>query len=75
MPVKKEASGRRWIAVEAEVPGTPEQVWRAIASGAGISAWFVPSTVEEREGGQATASFGPGMEARMWRQCLFFDKG
>ena len=63
MPVKKEASGRRWIAVEAEVPGTPEQVWKAIATGPGISAWFVPSTVEERAGGLATANFGPGMDA------------
>ena len=63
MPVKKDASGRRWISVEAEVPGTPEQVWKAIASGPGISAWFVPSTVEERQGGLATASFGPGMDS------------
>ena len=50
MPVTKDASGRRWIQVEAEVPGTPEQVWKAIATGPGISAWFVPSKVEEREG-------------------------
>ena len=63
MPVKKDASGRRWIAVEAEVPGTPEQVWKAIATGPGISAWFVPSTVEERDGGLATANFGPGMDS------------
>ena len=63
MPVKKDASGRRSIAVEAEVPGTPEQVWKAIATGPGISAWFVPSTVEERAGGLATANFGPGMDA------------
>src|SRR5262245_28311497 len=64
MPVKKDASGRRWVVVEAEVPGTPEQVWAAIATGPGISSWFVPSKVEEREGGIATADFGPGMESR-----------
>lgn len=63
MPVNKDASGRRWVAVEAEVPGTPEQVWKAIATGPGISSWFVPSEVEEREGGLATANFGPGMES------------
>jgi uncharacterized protein YndB with AHSA1/START domain len=63
MPVNRDASGRRWIAVEAEVPGTPEQVWEAIATGPGISSWFVPSKVEEREGGLATADFGPGMES------------
>ena len=63
MPVNKDASGRRWVMVEAEVPGTPEQVWKAIATGPGISAWFVPSEVEEREGGLAKADFGPGMES------------
>jgi hypothetical protein len=38
-------------------------VWAAIATGPGISSWFVPSTVEEREGGKAAADFGPGMES------------
>jgi uncharacterized protein YndB with AHSA1/START domain len=63
MPIQKDASGRRWVVVEVEVPGTPEQVWKAIATGPGISSWFVPSEVEEREGGLATANFGPGMES------------
>ena len=36
MSVKKEASGRRSIQVEVEVPGTPEEVWQAIATGPGI---------------------------------------
>jgi hypothetical protein len=35
-----------------EVPGTPEQVWEAIATGPGIEAWFVPADVEPREGGR-----------------------
>jgi uncharacterized protein YndB with AHSA1/START domain len=63
MPIKKDPSGRRSIEAEVEVPGTPEEVWKAIASGPGISSWFVPSTVEERVGGKAIASFGPGMDA------------
>ena len=63
MPVKKDPSGRRSVEAEVEVPGTPEEVWAAIATGPGISSWFVPSTVEEREGGTATANFGPGMES------------
>ena len=42
MSVKKEASGRRSVQVEIEVPGTPEEVWQAIATGPGISSWFVP---------------------------------
>jgi hypothetical protein len=29
MSVKKEASGRRSVRVEVEVPGTPEEVWQA----------------------------------------------
>jgi uncharacterized protein YndB with AHSA1/START domain len=61
MPVKKDASGRRSVEVETEVPGTPEEVWQAIATGPGISAWFVPTQLEEREGGEITLDFGPGM--------------
>ena len=61
MPVKKDASGRHSIEVETEVPGTPEEVWQAIATGPGISAWFVPTTLEEREGGAIVLDFGSGM--------------
>lgn len=62
MSVKKEASGRRYVEVETEVPGTPEEVWAAIASGPGISSWFVPTEVDERVGGKVVCHFGPGME-------------
>lgn len=44
-----------------EVPGTPEQVWEAIATGRGMSAWFLPTRVEEREGGALHFSMGPEM--------------
>jgi uncharacterized protein YndB with AHSA1/START domain len=66
MPVKKDASGRRSVEVETEVPGTPEEVWQAIATGPGISAWFVPTQLEEREGGAIVLDFGfgPGMESQ-----------
>ena len=65
MSVKKEASGRRSIQVEVEVPGTPEEVWQAIATGPGISAWFVPAEIEEQGGKPVAAklTFGPGMES------------
>jgi uncharacterized protein YndB with AHSA1/START domain len=56
---------RRAIELEVEVPGSPEEVWRAIATGPGISSWYVPHTVEEREGGAAMASFGPGPEMQI----------
>jgi len=66
MSVKKEASGRRSVEIEFEVPGTPEEVWKAIATGPGISSWFVPAEVEEQDGKPVLMklSFGPGMEAR-----------
>jgi uncharacterized protein YndB with AHSA1/START domain len=62
MSVKKEASGRRSVQVEVEVPGTPEEVWQAIATGPGVSSWFVPTRMEERQGGEIVSNFGPGMD-------------
>jgi uncharacterized protein YndB with AHSA1/START domain len=41
----------RVIDLQVEVTGTPEQVWEAIATGAGISAWLQPTEVDERVGG------------------------
>jgi uncharacterized protein YndB with AHSA1/START domain len=65
MPVKKDPSGRRYVQSEVELPGTPEEIWQAIATGPGVSSWFVPTTVEERVGGKAILDFGfgPGMES------------
>ncbi len=73
----------RFIELEVEVRGTPEQVWRAIATGPGISSWYVPHTVDEREGGVATASFGSAPEMQIegrvaaWEppHRVLFDKG
>src|SRR5208337_4609889 len=64
MSVKKEASGRHSMQVEVELPGTPEEVWQAIATGPGISSWFVPTEFEERDGKPVAVklNFGPGME-------------
>jgi uncharacterized protein YndB with AHSA1/START domain len=56
---------KRSIELEIEVAGTPEEVWRAIATGPGISSWYVPHTVEERPGGAASASFGHGPEMQV----------
>jgi uncharacterized protein YndB with AHSA1/START domain len=50
----------RVIDLSVEVPGTPDQVWQAIATGPGITSWFVPHQVEEREGGTVRMDFGPG---------------
>jgi len=64
MTVKKEPSGRRSTETTLELPGTPEEVWRAIATGPGISSWLVPTEMEERDGKPVSVkmSFGPGME-------------
>lgn len=47
-----------------EVPGRPEQVWRAIASEEGISAWMMPTELEPHEGGSVTFAMGPGESSR-----------
>jgi uncharacterized protein YndB with AHSA1/START domain len=61
MSIQRDPDGRRSVRVEVEVPGTPEQVWQAIASGPGISAWFVPARVDGRVGGEIVCDFGGGM--------------
>ena len=74
---------QRAIRLEIEVPGTPEQVWEAIATGPGISSWYVPHEVEPHAGGAMTASFGPGPEMQVhgrvgaWEppRRVVFDKG
>jgi len=74
---------QRSIELEIEVPGTPEQVWEAIATGPGITSWYVPHEVEPRAGGAAVASFGPGPEMQIhgrvaaWEppRRIVFDKG
>jgi uncharacterized protein YndB with AHSA1/START domain len=44
-----------------ELPGTPEQVWDAIATANGITAWFTPTELEERAGGSVTFHMGEDM--------------
>ncbi len=55
-----EPDGGRVLDFEVEVVGTREEVWEAIATGPGISSWFVPHTVDEEAGGTFTSRFGPG---------------
>lgn len=44
------------LTIELDAP--PERVWDAIATGAGLSSWFLPSDVEEREGGAVAFHMG-----------------
>jgi uncharacterized protein YndB with AHSA1/START domain len=41
-----------------ELSATPEQVWDAIATSNGITSWFMPTEVEEREGGSVLIHMG-----------------
>lgn len=60
MPIKKdETAGKRWVEMQLVVPGTPEQVWQAMATGAGNGAWFTKAEIEERVGGSLRFIFGP----------------
>ncbi|HUF99825.1 MAG TPA: SRPBCC domain-containing protein [Ilumatobacter sp.] len=41
-----------------EVPATPEQVWDAIATADGISAWMVPTRLDPQIGGEVQFDLG-----------------
>ena len=58
MPIKKDGTGKRWVEMEFIAPGTPEQVWQAMATGAGNAAWFTKAEIEERVGGALKFDFG-----------------
>ena len=61
MPIKFDGSGKRWVEMEFVTPGTPEEVWHAMATGAGNAAWFIRADIEEKIGGALTFHFGPGV--------------
>jgi uncharacterized protein YndB with AHSA1/START domain len=70
MPIKKDQTGKHWVEMHFTVPGTPEQVWQAMATGPGNGAWFTKATIEERVGGSLKFHFGAEMsssgEVTMW---------
>jgi uncharacterized protein YndB with AHSA1/START domain len=59
-PPEEQPPNPRSIELEIEVPGTPEEVWAAIATGPGISAWLHPTEFEKREGGRFRFDLGLG---------------
>ena len=63
MPTKMDGAGKRWVEMEFIAPGTPEDVWEAIATGPGNAAWFIRATIEERVGGAIAFDFGPDMKS------------
>jgi uncharacterized protein YndB with AHSA1/START domain len=64
MPIKKDGTGKRWVEMELLVPGTPEQVWHAVATGPGTTAWFVRTEIEPRVDGAVLFDFGEGATSR-----------
>jgi len=60
MPIKKDETGKRWVEMELLLPGTPEQVWQAVATGPGNASWFVKGEIEARVGGMFRLDFGGG---------------
>jgi uncharacterized protein YndB with AHSA1/START domain len=62
---KPDLSTQRALEFEVDVSGTPEQVWEAIATGPGISSWYVPHTFDGHAGAAAVASFGDAPELQV----------
>ena len=60
MPMKTDGKGKRWVEMEVILPGTPEQVWEAMATGPGLAAWFINGEIEPRAGGAIRFDFGGG---------------
>ena len=58
MPIKKDGTGKRWVEIEFLTPGTPDQVWKAMATGPGNAAWFTKAVIVERVGGTVRFDFG-----------------
>jgi uncharacterized protein YndB with AHSA1/START domain len=48
----------RKIDLSVEVTGTPEQVWAAIATGPGVTAWMQPTEIEPKPGGRYAYELG-----------------
>lgn len=58
MPVHHD-DAERWIELGLTVDAGPEQVWHALATDAGNSAWFTRCEIEEKVGGAIRFDFGP----------------
>ena len=66
MGVMVGVDGRRSVHVEVSVPGSADEVWNAIATGEGVSSWFVPTEFQIGSDGVPVGlvcHFGPGMDS------------
>jgi uncharacterized protein YndB with AHSA1/START domain len=55
-------TAERRVEAEIEVPATPDQAWEAIATGPGITAWFMPAEVDGQLGGSVVHHHETDME-------------
>ena len=61
MPFRMDGTGKRWVEMDVLVPGTPEQVWQALATSNGNAAWFTAAAIEGKIGGVLRFDFGGDM--------------
>ena len=54
MGVQIDESGRRSVQAYVLVGGSPGLIWEAIATGSGLSSWFVPASFVPPEGGMGS---------------------
>lgn len=49
--------------LDLEIAATPEEVWHAISTAAGISSWMLPTEIDTRPGGAVVFHMGPEAES------------
>ena len=64
-PAPEKVATQKSFEVSADVPGTPEQIWQAIATGPGVTLWFTAMEIEEFVGGKVTADPNQPVAARV----------
>ena len=63
MSTNEDEKDLRRVETEVEIQATPEEIWRAIATGPGVKAWFMGMETEydEKVGGEVRANMGDAM--------------
>ena len=67
---------QRAIDLSVDVDGTAEEVWEAIATGPGVSSWFIPTRIEGRPGGEvAMDQLGAILDVERQAPCQHLVEG
>ena len=67
MAIRNDETGKRWVEIETIVPGTPEQVWQAIATGPGVAAWYVKAQIERPTSRRVARIIRPALSHALFR--------